>query len=308
MTRPLLLALALAVAATISVVAPTVASPAAEPSAPLAFIEFDIPANHGLKAHLESDSEGVELELTRGNRIVSYTVQGESTQAGLKARFGKLGVIDVSFTPTSTHLEESPKSCEGPPSTDSEGVFSGTIEFTGERRYVRIDQSQVEGRLSVSREGEWRCPTHKPPAHPHVVGLLGRVIGQGPVSEKEPASLYAVSPGCHCIFLAYTLRDRRGRGRTTFLGVTFEKLQGMEIERGTFAGGRPPTFVFDHQAGTARLRPPAPFSGTGTFERRPHARDLWRSSIRVPLLGAGPFRVGGAGSQAVLVRGVPGGD
>jgi hypothetical protein len=74
----------------------------------------------------------------------------------------------------------------------------------------------------------------------------------------------------------------------------------MEIARATFASAAASAFVFDYEAGTATLRPPQPFSGHATFRRRPHADNLWRSTIRVPLLGADPLRPGGPGSGAVL--------
>jgi hypothetical protein len=134
------------VIAVLLVAAPVTASPAVNPEAHPASIEFALEANNGLLAQLEADSEGVDLKISRKGRTVSYKVQGESTEAGLKARFGQLGSIDVAFKPTKTQLERPPKGCKGSPSTDSEGVFVGTIEFNGEFEYVQIAATQAEER------------------------------------------------------------------------------------------------------------------------------------------------------------------
>jgi hypothetical protein len=224
------------------------------------------------------------------------------TEAGIKARFGKLGLIDVTFEPTETR-EDSPRGCTGPPSTLSEGVFVGTIQFAGEGGYVQVEETRVKGTLDVWRESEWKCPHHKQPQAPHVSALRTR---KAPEGEKEPASLFAYRRGCGCFFGAYAERSRRGKGPTFFIGAEVEKREGMEITRVTYAKARPSRFVFDHAAGTATVRPPQPFSGHGTFRRRPHGRDLWRNTVRVPLLGAESLDLRGPGSHAHLTREFPG--
>jgi hypothetical protein len=62
----------------------------------------------------------------------------------------------------------------------------------------------------------------------------------------------------------------------------------------------------NHAAGTASARPPHPFTGSATFKRRQHGRVLWRSTIRVPLLGVDPILLGGRGFKATLARNLPG--
>jgi hypothetical protein len=309
MLRPTLIPI-LAIAALLTA-APVAASPAANQEDHPAAIEFALDANNGLRAELETSGEGIYFKISRRGRFASYEVQGEATEAGLKARFGKLGSIDVTFKPTKTRTEEPPKGCTGRPSTDSEGLFVGTIDFTGEFEYVRVEATQAEGTMWVNREYEWKCSRHEgkgpPPVHvtrrPSSLGLR-----RGSAPDKEPATLGALSKRCGCFFAAYATPNRRGRGQTTFVGAKFEKVEGMEIARGTVVNGDPSTFVFDHEAGTAQVHPPHPFSGSGIFKRHPHGRDLWRSTIQVPLLGADPLTVGDPGYRARLVRALPGGE
>jgi hypothetical protein len=307
--RSSLLVPALAIAALL-VAAPVAASPAAKSATPSAGVDIQLvlPADHGLRATV-ANHEQITLEIERKGRLVTYEVPGEVTETGLKAQFGDLGLIDVTFEPTKTRTDEPPKGCKGRPSTLSEGLFVGTIEFTGEREYVRIETTQAKGRLNVWRESEWRCPRHRRPMRTHGTPRLPTPRPrQRSEVEKEPATLAVASRRCSCFFAAVAERDRRGRGPSAFFGAQFEEREGMEISRVTSVEAGASAFVFDHAAGTAKVRPPQPFSGNGTFKRRPHGRDLWRSTIQVPLLGADPLRLGAAGFRARLVRALPGGE
>jgi hypothetical protein len=287
----------------LAVIALLVAAPAAPAASPANIdVEFDLPANSGLRAHVETHSEGIELEIESKDQAVEYEVPGEVTEAGLKAQFGKLGVIDVAFTPTRTRTFEPPKDCKGEPSTFSDGVFAGTIRFRGERGYVRIEATEAKGTMEISREPEWRCPGEDKPIRPPTVqSSSAPVSDERPKARREQGTLIAAKRGCTCFFAAYTAIDDNGNDWVAFVGVKFEKREGMEITRGAVAKARPDSFVFDHDAGTARVDPPQPFNGTATYKRR-KGRDLWRSTLRVPLLGAPPLHVRGKGSVAALVR------
>ncbi len=304
MAHRLLLAGLAGAAFLVAALIPTTPAAGREPQP--AWIEMDIPANNGLRAHLETSSEGITLELRRKGRLVSYRVQGEATELGLKAQFGQLGRIDVAFEPTEMHTEEPPKGCSGPPSRWGDGRFVGAIEFTGERGYVRIDASRVKGTIDVPREADWRCRTN-----PRSVRQLGAPQFPTPPRREqseagaEVATLSAIDAQCLCYFAAFAVPDRKHRPRS-FYGSRFEGREGMEISRTTFADARAATFVFDHATGTATVRPPRPFSGHGTFKRRPNAGNLWTSTIRVPLLGADPLSIRGHGYRARLVRALPG--
>ncbi|MEZ5078178.1 MAG: hypothetical protein R2725_12140 [Solirubrobacterales bacterium] len=267
-----------------------------------AWVELDLPANHGLDAHLEALNGEVTLELEKRHRYASYTVDGESTEAGLKARFGELGSIDLTFTPTETRKVKPPKGCVGEPSESHRGVFTGTVDFTGEREFVRIETTEVEGTMDVIRESEWRCPKRNGPKRSRPPSRDPRTRAG---TKREPATLWAVDRRCGCYFGAVALRNRRGRGLTNLFGGTFEKREGMAIYRATGTRARAATFTFDHKAGTARVRPPSPFRGGGFFKRRPHKRDIWRGTIRVPVLGADPVVIGGRTVRARLVRALP---
>lgn len=283
--------LALATAAVLGAV-PAAAAPAVGPDAPpIVSIEFDhLPANHGMAARLDTFKGDATLEIERKSQEVSYQVPAEISPTGLKAQFGELGLIDVAFRPTETvRVERPPDGCDGRPSTYRRGLFVGTIQFAGERDYVRIEASQLKGEMSVNRSSGWRCSRRR---------SLRR-------ADDEPATLSAYDRRCRCFFLALAERDSR-HDLTAFIGAVAEHRERMEIFRATSVDAGASAFVFDHRAGTARLSPPRPFIGHATFKRRPRGRDRWSSTIRVPLLGADPLRVRGRGFRVRLVRDLPG--
>jgi hypothetical protein len=295
-TRPPLLVPALAIAALLA--GPTTMAPAASPEGgPIVTVELELPASDGLEAHLEtSEKEMVTLEIGDGDgdRSVTYEVKGEVSAAGLKVRFGRLGHIDVGFTPTRTlNSTEPSEGCTGEPRTLREGVFSGTIDFRGERDYVRISASEAAGSMSVI--SQWECPEEPTP-----FATVSRLLAGNPAREGRSASLHAGKLRCNCDFSAGTHRRSNGPWRSIFYGARAELREGMEILRLTVAHGGGSAFVFDHEAGTATVRPPRPFTGRAVFRRRPDAPDLWRSTIRVPLLGALPLKTDGPGFEAGL--------
>ncbi len=297
MPRLPLLVLVVAVAFLLSAVPALAASPE---TGTTVTVELELQASNGLQAKLEtSDDEMVTLEIGHkrgfsGVSGVSYEVQGEVTEAGLKVRFGRLGLIDVAFTPTRTLSSTEPsEGCAGGPRTLREGVFTGTIDFTGEREYVRIE-GQAEGSMSVIPE--WQCPGSEEPMP------FAGASGPWALSSRkrvESATLYAASRRCSCLFAAAVHRRYRG-GRSIFYLTREERHEGMEIYRATLAKGGPTAFDFDHAAGTATVHPPPPFSGHASFRDRPHGRDLWRSTIRAPLLGVGSVSLFGPGFGAIL--------
>jgi hypothetical protein len=274
--------------------APAAGASASAESPPVVRVEIDFPTNNGLRAHLEtSPDEDVTLEIGRkwpgGSQEAVYEVPGEVSKAGLKVRFGRLGLIDVGFTPTATLDETAPSpGCTGAPRTLREGVFSGKIAFAGERGYVRIEAPQVEGSMSVI--APWRCPEEDTLNPFEPVPGFSRSSARPAGGERESATLVAFTRGFHSFFGA-GVHHRHSGGRSIFYGAKEEHRERMEIGRVTSVLGPASAFDFDHEAGTATLDPPRPLKGHASFRGGPRG-GFWRSQIRVPLLGSAPLRTG----------------
>lgn len=288
---------------------PAVGAETVEPEAHSAYTSFRLVAS-GLQIHVTGENGMVEIEVRRegrrGGSIVFYRTQGESTEAGMKAQFGPLGLIDVHFTSTRTLLSvPPPKGCKGEPTTYREGFFSGTIEFTGEREYVRFDKTRVDGKMNVNRESEWKCPRHKGSRRSLRSAPRTSAAASDRKRRERQAWLIVSSESCSCALLVYAERDAKRHGPTGFVGMQREELEGMEISRNTYTEAGSSAFFYNHAAGTATAHPPRPFSGDGTFKRRRNGHNLWRSTIKIPFLGMGRVSIDGDHYWAVLRRHIP---
>jgi hypothetical protein len=297
--RVFLLPSVIAFATALLAVMSGVASGAGPEQGTVVRVKLELKASNGLYAHLENSEDGtVALELQKEGQVAIYKVPGKVTEGRLKARFGRLGLIDVAFTPTKTLSSTEPgDGCTGAPRTVREGVFAGTITFTGEREFVRIEGPEATGSMSVI--SQWKCPEIEAMDPSGRVSRLLATTFRDEKRKRESATLFAASRGCSCYFVA-GVAHRHSGGKSIFLGVRIEKREGMEIWRETLVRGRASAFDFDHAAGTAAVRPPAPFSGHASFAARPRGRGLWRSTIQMPLLGVKPIDTGGPGFAAIL--------
>jgi hypothetical protein len=285
---------ATATAALLTALAAGTASAASVEPAPVVRVEIDFPTDNGLRAHLEtSPDEDVTLEIWRkwqgAFQKIVYEVPGKVSKAGLKVRFGRLGLIDVGFTPTATLDETAPSpGCTGAPRTLREGVFTGKIAFAGERGYVRIEPSRVEGSMSVI--APWQCPEEDAlnpfEAVPGFSGSSARPAD----GERESATLVALTRGFREFFGA-GVHHRHSGGRSIFYGAKEEHREGMEITRVTSVLASASAFDYNLEAGIATLDPPRPLKGHASF-RGDERGGFWRSTIRVPLLGSAPLRTG----------------
>lgn len=269
---------------------------------PVVRVALVLKASNGLHAQLENSQDGtVTLELRKKDQLAKYEVPGHATEAGLKVRFGRLGLIDVAFTPTKTLNSTEPgEGCTGAPRTLREGVFTGTIEFSGEQGSVLIKGSRAPGSMSVI--SPWECPEAEA-RDPFAATARRMKVASASRDEGETqgsVTLLALGRGCFCDFVAQLNPHRPGAKRAIFGGVQQEQREGMKIFRSTVVRGPASGFVVDPSTGTVTLRPPSPLSGKASFEPRGHDRGVWRSTIQVPLLGADPIDTGASGFRALL--------
>jgi hypothetical protein len=107
------------------------------------------------------------------------------------------------------------------------------------------------------------------------------------------------------VLYAFT-QNHRGHVRNVFAAILEERREGMAIERGdeVFAGAK--TFEWDLGNGTARLEPPAPFSGRAFYRAGADGRPpRWTGSLRAPVLGGRPMRLTGRDFETRLIQGSP---
>lgn len=268
---------------------------------PEVFVEFELGAGNGLLAQLETYVDDVTLTIFGHHQYVSYQVKGELSTSGLTAKFGTLGEVSVTFSPTKTISKWAPKGCKDEPRTDREGVFSGTIKLLGEREYVRLDATKATGEMVVTPHSHCGSGGGR-----NVVPPPPTVTPRASTEREDVATLKASNRKSRGGFSAAAARGPKGRNYTYFAGGLTEHRESMRIFRLAALSAPTSTFLFNHAKGTASVHPPLPFSGSASFKRRRKGPPAWSGSLKVALLGADPIALTGPGFKASLLRDFPG--
>jgi len=250
-------------------------------------------ASHGLSVKLEADDDEIELWVLKKGQMTVYSAPGEVSREGISVKFGSFGEFVVDYQPFRTLEAHGPnRHCEGEPATTTEGFFSGTMRFRGERAYIQVEAARVKGTLVL--HPEWECDYARAGA--------SRVRGR---HAEDKATLGAYSRHDRIGFGVIASRQEDERPSTFFFATNLEVQEGVGIYRLTYAGTRSAGFEFDNRRGTALVDPPAPFAGSAHYLRRPDAPDRWGGTLTAPLLGLGRVRLAGPGFKARMVPRLP---
>jgi hypothetical protein len=231
--------------------------------------------------------------VSRGRRVAFYTTPATVTAERVTARFGSLGALDYRFAPKPKGSVD----CNG--SEEGEARFEGTFNFTGENGYVHIEAGQAEGSYQVYPEPK-NCPRGR---------LARRVVRYHPHYSDKGATLQARagSPAKGRV-REVMIFDEGGREshKVAVFAVLAEAREGMSVQRGVSMAAGSRVFRWNLEKGIARLRPPAPFSGSATFIRRGHkGHGTWKGSLSMPIFGGEPVELAGGEFRAFLHKGVP---
>ncbi|MGN6253794.1 MAG: hypothetical protein ACTHO8_02275 [Solirubrobacterales bacterium] len=229
----------------------------------------------------------------------TYYARGRVTDDSIEAKFGGLGRVSVRLHPSRPPTEEESLlsiRCKGKPATAQEGRFVGTIRFRGESGYTSVSVSGAHG--SVFRSYRQVCKRSKGERSP-------RHFKRAPMS-----SLGAFSTN-HRLPWFSVFKEEAGDGAPTFdeeaqyTANQSEHREGMRIDRSANASTPPETFAVSPPGTspfTGTVAPPAPFSGTATYERLPGGKSAWSGDLEVELPGLGRLPLTGPTYSAKLCR------
>jgi len=256
-------------------------------------------ASHGYYAFVFGvNRHNLTLSISGEAGAANYVVRGRVSGEKIEGRFGNLGRVAMRFVPEGEpDLGELPRNCEGEPPVEREGHFVGQLRFAGENGFTRVRAARAEGvvlglprRVCKGRRPEIEQPL--PPgrltslsALPSRPGLPRfSVYGQEPrVPQQTPR---VAEEAVHIAFLS-------------------EKRSGMSITRQASAFTTAETFTVSplgQQPDTATVSPPAPFSGTATFEEQADGTARWSGDLKVELPGRGAIPLTGPDYRARLCR------
>jgi hypothetical protein len=189
----------------------------------------------------------------------------------VRARLGGLGRIEVSFRPSGrtrvTVLRVGKHGCAEPVRIVRRlGTFTGTIRFQGEDGYTAVEATEAPGSVGT----------------PLPAGCGGGAASASAAwPDPDSAVLSAANRRAGTSFRASTTDTG-----VSFLAVLKERLPGgVVVSRRAYAGAPPSTFSFDRGLGRARVKPPAPFSGSARFDASARGPARWSGNLRATFPG-----------------------
>lgn len=244
---------------------------------------FSLPVEGFTVSVFAEDSDGDQtatLSISRDGLISAYLVPATITDDSVAAKFGSLGELNFHYA-----TKEGTRRCLG------ELTFTGSFTLTGENEYIHVDADEAEG----GRMG----------------GEFIRCTRSGEIAEVP---LRAVLDGVHLEAIAGSIKHGTGRrvtvdewrterGRTTEISAfRTEEKEGMRIARGATVRARPGSFWSNLKAGTATLKPPAPFIGWARLTPGRGGKGIWEGTLQVPTLSGKPIALTGSSFRAGLLK------
>jgi hypothetical protein len=272
------------------------AAPTAAATGPRHGLYFETHAGGFLvQVKIPLGSRRMRLTLDRHGEVAYYYVRARVDADSVQARFGRLGSLDLSFAP---------KPGEGAPGCSSgeegwqRGVFKGAFAFRGEHDYAHVDVHRVAGWMQTypaeCRGGGDKSGMARAVARASAAPTAAEtgVLLEAFTAFKPPTSYFYCS-----------IANESGGVRAYFNAFHEERREGMTILRGAQVVGGASTFQWNLGDGTARVQPPAPFSGHASYRREGHHKASWRGSLSVPILGSSrPLRLTGGAFRVHLGR------
>lgn len=225
-------------------------------------------------------------------------------------KIGDRGHFRGRLVTKSTKTDKPEKGCKGEPSTTEEGYFSGFFAFHGERGYTAIQTPRVSG--AIIRRGATECRTPAGPGRHQESPKEAQEISEK-AAEQDEYRLVAGERSGDLTLQATREQVPPGSKHTM---ATFEvTAEGSMV--GAFHVYRS-AFVFDtdrdadstlltpnqqEPLAEAVVEPPAPFSGSATFQLEGPKKASWTGDLAVELPGAGRVSLTGDGLYAGACRG-----
>lgn len=278
------------------------ASPAAKPgyyvAEPTIFSWIDLRGSNGYEVHISGVSQSqVWILVEKGGASAAYLWRGRVTENAIEAKLGKFGRVSVQLQPGArSEAEQRQVGCKGKPGVRREGRFAGTIRFRGERGFTSVAVESARGmvfrsfRLVCKRRGGKEPQYKEPPT-----------TSLSAVSSRYPRapwfSVFKQEPARKASFPA--LEEAQYTAHTT------ELQPGLGVVRSASVNSEPETFAVSPlgtSPATASVAPPAPFSGTASYEKTPDGKGIWSGDLAVELPGRGTLSLTDSSYRAELCR------
>jgi hypothetical protein len=202
------------------------------------------------------------------NGVAAYRVPATVSESYVKADLGPFGKVDL-VRRSSGRKRTIPIRCSGGDTyTYEPAIYEGIFEFRGERGYA-------SGRATQLR------------MLPPITGFCGGGSGRGESrGSGERGARLAGTSVAHGRRLTFQVNKNHPAGRVPYSAELRERHDGVSIYRSLEGWLPASSFHYDQDLRTAKLSPPAPFSGSATLSRaRNSVPPLWSGDLALDFIG-----------------------
>jgi hypothetical protein len=259
------------------------ALPTTAPAAGGFDLEFQVGASHGYTLTVggydaTATITAAKSDPAQGRKAWStYVVRGKVNPTSMHASFGALGHVDTRFRPSGpTRYGRRHDHCIGPHRyTIRPGAFVGSLRFRGEGGYTSANVHRVIGQIVTPRR------------------LICRDIFIKEIeredegdSGKKRGKVTQLSAFMRSGLTAMLFGAAEWDGKARFFAGVEQTVGSLGVFRGVFVRASHATFAAGNALSFAGVTPPAPFSGSGSFQRGPNGAKSWTGSLAVSFPGA----------------------
>lgn len=254
-------------------------------------VTFTLKASNGYQLTALTDiasrpGEGaIGIFLGGRHGLAYYLLPAEVTRQTIEAKLGRLGRVSVNRV-VSDRMKTVPRGCRpGRTKRVRAQYYEGTIEFRGEEGFTELSAArapiQFVPRDCFGREG-------------------GGGGGRSKQNELPGARLDVERDRGDDQRIEFTATQRRPGARTGVSAEITEDRGRMYVHRAAWTWAGADALMYDNLLRTATARPPAPFSGHGTYRRNARPANQWTGNLTVDFPGRPGVRLTGRGFDASL--------
>ncbi|HEX5592698.1 MAG TPA: hypothetical protein VFX35_05065 [Solirubrobacterales bacterium] len=235
------------------------------PSRPYLTPEFEVPATNGYRVDVfgipasRRDPARVGIFAWNETSATSYLGPGKVEDGRIRASLGRFGKVDVHFQRGGKRWVRS--LCGRDPLLFATGTYAGTVEFEGEGGFTQALAPELEAEPLYHAPGE--CVA----------------VGEG----------YGGMPGVHLQVLSrygttVVVQNTPG-GAVRYNAFAENRIGRIEISRTVEVIGPSTGFQWSPNLKRATVIPPAPFSGTATYQALGGRVTHWEGNLKVDFPG-----------------------
>jgi hypothetical protein len=258
----------------------TVAALLALPASGKGAAEAHLAGTHGYRLTISGTSGDVSVRARNDTASVNYYLFGNKLRGDrINARLPGVGRISLRFHERSRSYRGAQDNCRRPRTLIRKGVFVGWIKIRGERDYTRAESRHVRGKIVRRASDECdRRPTAR------ASSTSGEWFGAGTTRGRSG----------NLSFMAFAMPLTKLRSELVFAASLMRVRGGMVIQSAQIATSEDAAALeIADPPRSATVTPPAPFTGTATFQQESADQFSWTGDLAVELPGSGEVSLAG---------------